>query len=149
MEPLTINKTLIERFNETEIESFYEYELKQCARLDLNRTVEISGYYYDPDDTTKTHAHFKDGCLFIGDASLNAPLLVAIIRSSDLVEVVYNIQSLHTDKFGEGMLTTWIEIKHLILLLTDIESTKILNEHLKNWHEKGVTEIYLSWYENK
>lgn len=142
------NQNLLNHFDDQEIEVMFNYELTQCSKLDLNRPLDVCGYYYDQNDTNKIHAHFKDGCIFSGDTELNVPILVSLIRSSDLVEVIYNLQSLHTDKFGEDMLTTWIEIEQLILLLRNIKLAESLNENLKQWQKNGVTEIYLSWYES-
>lgn len=148
MESAHVIQGILEHFHEDEIAMFFENELKHCAKLDLNRTVDVSGYYYAQDDLNKIYPLFKVGCTYIGNAELNIPLLVSIIRSSDSVDVVRNIQSLHTDSLGEDMLTTWIGIDYLIVLLTNVELAKTLRENLKRWKEMGVTEIYLSWYES-
>lgn len=121
--------------------------MKYCSRLDLNRTVQISGYYYDEDDIEKIHAHYKDGCIFIGDVNLNKPLILSLIRANS-VEVLHDVQSLHTDKKRENMLTTWIHINDLIAILFRSIAAKDLVSNLREWAEKGVTEVYLSWYIN-
>lgn len=123
-------------------------EQSNFAKLDSNRTVEISGYYYDADDLNKVHAHFKDGCILVGSEEFNKKLLDCMLNSPDMDDVLNHVQSLHTDAQGEDMLTTWLDIQPLINIFNSIDLAQNLLPILQNWQEMGVTEIYLSWYIN-
>ncbi|MGQ1469415.1 hypothetical protein ACT4WO_20065 (plasmid) [Acinetobacter baumannii] len=71
-----------------------------------------------------------------------------LVRASENVEVGHNIQSLHTDSNGEDMLTSWIDIVDLKSMLYKTPIAEKLLSDLKQWEMAGVTEIYISWYQN-
>lgn len=119
------------------------------SQLDLNRPIKLIGCYYYGIDVQKVHARFKEGCIFIGDPSLNLMVTNILMQSELASDVGRNIQSLHTDSKGEDMLTSWISIDALICAIGVSVSTvtlKLLIE-LNEWKKQGVQAIHFSWYE--
>lgn len=128
---------------------FTDIEQEYYSKLDLNRPINFVGFYYYGIDVQKAHARFKDGCIFVGDSSLNLMVTNILIKSEQANDIGRHIQSLHTDSSGEDMLTSWVSIDDLICTIGVNVSTatlKLLIE-LNEWQKQGVQEIHISWYE--
>lgn len=139
-------KSLVDYLHDFEKDNLVE--INYFSKIDINRPIELAGYFYSPDDKDKILALHKEGCLFIGDPDLNKSLCLKLVRASENVEVGHNIQSLHTDSNGEDMLTSWIDLEDLKSMLFDTPIAKDLLSDLKQWEMAGVTEVYISWYQN-
>ncbi|MGQ1269969.1 hypothetical protein ACT4XR_20370 (plasmid) [Acinetobacter baumannii] len=139
-------KSLVDYLHDFEKDNLVE--INYFSKIDINRPIELAGYFYSPDDKDKIYAQYKEGCHFIGDPELNKFLCLKLVRASENVEVGHNIQSLHTDSNGEDMLTSWIDIVDLKSMLYKTPIAEKLLSDLKQWEMAGVTEIYISWYQN-
>ncbi|EXS49458.1 hypothetical protein J659_4168, partial [Acinetobacter baumannii 1406589] len=118
--------------------------------IDICMPLTILGYYYDKDDNSKNHAHFKENCILKLDGGLTL-FVTTVLQKSDLEkEIQERMQVLskctETDR---ELLSTWHDIDPVINLFinfTGIIGISELIDSLKQWKSQGVQEVAFDWY---
>lgn len=119
-------------------------------KIDYSMPLTVLGYYYDKDDTNKSHAHFKDECIIILNDGLSLFITTILQKSILEPEIQDRLQTLSKcTKTERDLVTSWHDIKPVITLFSEFNAITGINELIEKlnvWNELGVQEIVFDWY---